>query len=163
MPPKNSPSPSTCSFLATGSRDKTIRIWDGTTGQCLRTLSGHDNWVRALAFHPNGQHLISASDDKTIRVWDLKSGRCAKTIDAHGHFVTCLAWGRQLIKAAPTNGEAKINGTSVNGGGLGPQDDHMRPMNVIATGSVDQVSGICPSAMVQADRSAFQTIKVWAP
>ncbi|QRV74312.1 hypothetical protein RhiJN_02326 [Ceratobasidium sp. AG-Ba] len=81
-------------YIATGSRDKMIKIWSSATGQCLKTLAGHHNWIRALVFHPNGQLLLSASDDKTIRVWDLKTGRCTKTIEAHDHFVTSLAWGR---------------------------------------------------------------------
>lgn len=81
-------------YVATGSRDKTIRIWSTSSGQCLKSLDGHVNWVRGLVFHPNGQLLLSACDDKTIRIWDLKTGRCTKTIEAHDHFVTSLAWGR---------------------------------------------------------------------
>ena len=58
----------------------------------LLKISGHDNWIRDLAFHPSGEYLYSSSDDKTIRVWELNSGRCKKKLlDAHGHFVTCLA------------------------------------------------------------------------
>ncbi|XP_022667088.1 lissencephaly-1 homolog isoform X2 [Varroa destructor] len=77
-------------FLASGSRDKLIKIWDASTGQCLITLTGHDNWVRSLKFHPGGKYLLSASDDKTVRVWDLKTARCSKTLDAHEHFCTSL-------------------------------------------------------------------------
>lgn len=77
-------------FLASGSRDKTIRIWDVSVGQCLLTLNGHDNWVRGLAFHPGGKYLVSASDDKTIRVWDLRNKRCMKTLYAHQHFCTSI-------------------------------------------------------------------------
>lgn len=55
-------------MLASGSRDREIRIWNTVLGSCLMTLSGHDNWVNGLAFHPNGIHLYSVSDDKTIRV-----------------------------------------------------------------------------------------------
>lgn len=78
-------------YAATGSRDKTIKIWD-STGQCIHTLIGHDNWVRGLVFHPSGKFLLSASDDKTMKIWDLKSGRCMKTMEAHSHFVTCIAF-----------------------------------------------------------------------
>lgn len=101
-------------FVATGSRDKSIRIWT-QQGQCLRTLNGHDNWVRGLAFAPDGRHLLSVSDDKTLRVWDLATGRCVKTVDAHAHFATCIAWGRSSVE---------VSGAS-------------RSVNVAATGSVD--------------------------
>lgn len=124
-------------FVATGSRDKTIKIWDAQTGQMLRNLAGHDNWIRALVFHPSGKFLLSASDDKTIRVWDLNTGRCSKTVDAHAHFVTCLAWGRQSAGGG-AEGAAGAAGAATNGAA-----DKL--VNVVASGSVDQ------------------TIKVWLP
>ena len=76
-----------------GSRDKTIKIWDVLRSTCLLTLSGHDNWVRGVAFHPlaNGRYLLSVADDKTMRIWDLKQRRLYKTLEsAHQHFVTTL-------------------------------------------------------------------------
>lgn len=76
-------------FVITGSRDKTIKLWDALTGACLLTLLGHDNWVRGLIFHPGGgKVIVSCSDDKTIRIWDYKNRRCQKTLEAHTHFVT---------------------------------------------------------------------------
>ncbi|KAI9226502.1 MAG: WD40-repeat-containing domain protein [Piptocephalis tieghemiana] len=80
---------------ATGSRDKTIKLWDAMTGQCVHTFVGHGNWVRGLVFHPSGRFLLSASDDKCIKIWDLKTGRCQKTLEAHGHFVTCIAFNQK--------------------------------------------------------------------
>jgi len=78
-------------FLASGSRDKTIKIWEVATGLCVMTLVGHDNWVRDLQFHPSGKYIISVGDDKTVKIWDLKQGRAIKTInDAHEHFVSCM-------------------------------------------------------------------------
>ncbi|CEI91462.1 Putative Nuclear distribution protein PAC1 [Rhizopus microsporus] len=79
-------------FILTGSRDKTIKLWDVSSGQLLSTLVGHDNWIRGLVVHPNGKYLISVSDDKTMKIWDLKTGRCVKTIEAHSHFVTCISY-----------------------------------------------------------------------
>jgi platelet-activating factor acetylhydrolase IB subunit alpha len=52
---KSAPSASrTAEFMATGSRDKTIKLWNAQSN-CLETLVGHDNWVKALVFHPGRQ------------------------------------------------------------------------------------------------------------
>ncbi|KAI9015549.1 WD40-repeat-containing domain protein [Hyaloraphidium curvatum] len=81
-------------FAVSASRDKTIKLWNALSGECLHTFTGHDNWVRGLAFHPSGRFLFSVSDDKSIRCWNLENGRCAKTLaDAHAHFVSCVAVG----------------------------------------------------------------------
>ncbi|XP_043247416.1 lissencephaly-1 homolog [Amphibalanus amphitrite] len=77
-------------FLASGSRDKTIKIWDASSGLCLLTLIGHDNWVRGLVFHPGGLLLLSASDDKTVKIWTIKAKRCHRTLEAHQHFCTSI-------------------------------------------------------------------------
>jgi len=77
-------------YLISGSRDKTIKMWDVSTGICVFTLVGHDNWVRGLVFHPGGNYIISASDDKTLRIWDIKNKRNSKTLNAHQHFVTSV-------------------------------------------------------------------------
>ncbi len=81
-------------FLASGSRDKSIKVWDVSTGVCLFTLLGHDNWVRGLAWHPGGKFLLSASDDKTLRVWDVAHRRSTKRLDAHTHFCTSVDFHR---------------------------------------------------------------------
>ncbi|OKL64151.1 Nuclear distribution protein nudF 2 [Talaromyces atroroseus] len=105
---KPPPASSSSEFIATGGRDKTIRLWDAR-GRLIKTLVGHDNWVRGLVFHPNGKHLIRVADDKTIRCWDLsQEGRLVKTIDnAHDHFVTCIRCG-----PSPRNETETTNGTT---------------------------------------------------
>lgn len=77
-------------FLVSGSRDKTIKVWDVSVGICLFTLIGHDNWVRGVVWHPGGKYILSSSDDKTVRVWDIVNKRCSKTLEAHAHFCTSL-------------------------------------------------------------------------
>ena len=53
--------------LASGSGDKTIRVWNTDTGECKQVLKGHTNTVLSLVVLPTGE-LASASYDKTIRV-----------------------------------------------------------------------------------------------
>lgn len=83
-------------YVVSGSRDRTIRFWDVTAQICLFVLAGHDNWLRALVWHPHGKYLLSASDDKTVRVWDVANKRQHKLLDAHSHFVTTLDFHHRL-------------------------------------------------------------------
>lgn len=80
-----------------------MRLWDATTGQCIKTLQGHTNSVRAVAFSPVSisagtlltqqdaaasnklevevcQILASGGEDQAVRLWDVTTGQCCKTL-----------------------------------------------------------------------------------
>ncbi|MDB9308536.1 ribosome assembly protein 4, partial [Aphanizomenon sp. CS-733/32] len=69
--------------LASGSRDKTIKIWDVTTGKVLNTLKGHESTVWSVGFSPDGQQLASGSGDNTIKIWDVTTGKVLNTLKGH--------------------------------------------------------------------------------
>ncbi len=56
-------------IIASGSADKTIKIWDLETRTLVNTLSGHSASVNAVAIEPNGRGLVSGSSDGTIKIW----------------------------------------------------------------------------------------------
>lgn len=62
-------------LIVSGSNDCKIKVWSASTGECLRTLIGHDLLVRALSFDPASGRLVSASYDRSVKVWDLKTGK----------------------------------------------------------------------------------------
>ncbi|KAL3884122.1 hypothetical protein ACJMK2_030344, partial [Sinanodonta woodiana] len=68
--------------LASGSVDRTIRIWDIKSGTLISTLKGHAKGVWCLDFFTKNL-LISGGYDGTVRLWNLRTGICAKTILAH--------------------------------------------------------------------------------
>jgi WD40 repeat protein len=67
--------------LASASYDKTVKIWDASSGECLQTLEGHSDSVSSVAFSHDSARLASASHDKTVKIWDVSSGECLQTLD----------------------------------------------------------------------------------
>ncbi len=61
-------------LLASGSGDKTVKLWDVASGILRHTLTGHGDAVLSVAFSPDGKLLASGSGDKTVKLWDVASG-----------------------------------------------------------------------------------------
>ena len=70
--------------LASGSKDKSIKLWDAATGAERLALKGHGERLRALAFSPDDKTLASGSDDTTIRLWNVATGSATHAQGAHG-------------------------------------------------------------------------------
>ncbi|BDD64335.1 hypothetical protein MAP00_009162 [Monascus purpureus] len=90
-------------LLASGSVDKTVRLWDPATGALQQTLEGHTDWVQSVAFSPDGRLLASGSDDKTVRLWDPATGALQQTLEGHTDWVQSVAFspdGRLLASGS---------------------------------------------------------------
>jgi WD40 repeat protein/serine/threonine protein kinase len=67
--------------LASGSKDKTIKLWDLNSNQEIRTLEGDQSAIWALTFNSDGTQLIAGTFFWRIIVWDLKSGEISQSLD----------------------------------------------------------------------------------
>jgi WD40 repeat protein len=79
--------------LASGSKDRSIKLWDVASGTNTATLEGHTGAVRCLAFSPGGKVLASGSEDRTVRLWEVANGEGIATLEGHADEVRCLAFG----------------------------------------------------------------------
>lgn len=77
-------------FMASGSADKTINMWELDSGSLVYTLRDHANWVRGIAFSPDSKTLVSCSADKTIKIWNVNSGRLIQTLNGHASGVSAV-------------------------------------------------------------------------
>ncbi|RKK75498.1 Vegetative incompatibility protein HET-E-1 [Fusarium oxysporum] len=78
--------------LASGSHDKTVKVWDAATGACVQMLEGHGDWVSSVTFSADSRRLASSSWDKTVKVWDVATGACVQTLEGHGDSVFSVAF-----------------------------------------------------------------------
>lgn len=92
-------------WIATGSFDNTIKIWDAETGRELRSLNGHTGAVRALAWSPDGRLLASGGGDRTVRIWDVASGREMERFEVTDSLLEAVAFSPdgQKLAAGPGN------------------------------------------------------------
>ncbi|KAF9059433.1 WD40-repeat-containing domain protein [Rhodocollybia butyracea] len=62
--------------IASGSIDRTLRVWDAHTGDLLvGPFIGHEDEVKCIAFSCDGEKIVSGSYDKTVCVWDARTGK----------------------------------------------------------------------------------------
>jgi GTPase SAR1 family protein len=77
--------------VISGSRDKTLKVWDLATGHCRATFEGHTSGVTGVAVTPDGKSVVSGSEDNKLKVWDLATGHCRATLEGHTHITVRVA------------------------------------------------------------------------
>jgi WD40 repeat protein len=96
--------------VATGSKDRTARVWDAATGRPVTPPLAHDGGVMSVAFSPDGRHLLTGSDDKLARLWDVETGRAVLPPLAHPAGGVRAAYGPDGRRAVTTceDGTARV-------------------------------------------------------
>ena len=80
----------TSSKIVSGSWDRTVRIWDGSTTNCLWTLQ-HEALVLGVSFSEESSLITVCCDDKLTKVWDMRTFNNVITLSGHENSVTCCA------------------------------------------------------------------------
>jgi hypothetical protein len=130
--------------VATGSWDKTIRIWETSTGRPLAKLVGHagavdhPGTVNGVAFLPDGRRLLSCGNDGTLRLWDWQKSKEIRKLIGHdspvnglvvvpggaqavtvGQDATIRVWDLEMARSVRTmtGHTAQIRSVSISGDG----------------------------------------------
>ena len=78
--------------LASGSHDRTIRLWDVETGKQIRTLQGHTSGVGSVSFSPDGTTLASGNGHGTIRLWNVATGDPIRMLQGHTGWIYSVSF-----------------------------------------------------------------------
>lgn len=74
-------------FVASAAGDCVVRLWDLTTGRCIRQFVGHTGGLACVQLCLKTRRVISGSNDNTIRIWNLDDGKCLHVLRGHKSLV----------------------------------------------------------------------------
>ena len=139
--------------IASGSADKTIKLWDAATGKVLRTLESHREWVLSLSYSPDGRTIASDGGDKTIKLWDVATGKVLRTLEGHKREVLRVSYSPDGKTIASGSWDKTIKLWDVATGKV------LRTLE----GHQDGVSSLSysPDGKTIASGSGDNTIKLW--
>jgi WD40 repeat protein len=76
-------------YVATASKDKSIKLWELESGREIRSFLGHEKTVNNIAFTSDGNYLLSASQDKTVKAWNIVTGKELFSITTQDFLTDC--------------------------------------------------------------------------
>nr|XP_009944125.1 PREDICTED: notchless protein homolog 1 [Opisthocomus hoazin] len=143
-----------CRYLASASKDGSVRIWDTLMGRCDKILTSHTQSVTCLKWGGDGL-LYSSSQDRTIKVWRSQDGVLCRTLQGHAHWVNTMALSTDYVlrTGAFEPAEATINPQDMSGS--------LMELKEKAQQRYDQVRGQEPERLVSG--SDDFTLFLWRP
>ncbi|OBT40309.1 hypothetical protein VE00_10431, partial [Pseudogymnoascus sp. WSF 3629] len=137
------------------SHDKTVRLWDATTGAALQTFEGHSGWVNSVAFSPDGKQVVSGSTDKTVRLWDATTGAALQTLEGHSSQVNSVAFspdGKQVASGSAAADRTVRLWDATTGAALQTLEGHSESISSVA---------FSPDGKQVVSGSDDETVRLW--
>ncbi|XP_047141942.1 notchless protein homolog 1 isoform X1 [Hydra vulgaris] len=94
-------------LIASGSFDKSVKLWDGCTGKFIAAFRGHVNSVYQIAWSADSRLLCSGSSDSTLKVWDMKTKKLQCDLPGHSDEVYAVDWSPDGLRVA-SGGKDKV-------------------------------------------------------
>ncbi len=139
-------------LLASGSWDKTIKLWRVADGALVRTLTGHTRWVESVSFSPDGRLLASGGGDETIKLWRVADGSLVRTLRRHAWQVNSVVFSPDGRLLASGGQDYTIKLWRVSDGSLVRTLTGHSPVNSVS---------FSPDGRLLASGSRDNTIKLW--
>lgn len=141
--------------IYSGSRDRTIKIWDADSGLCLFTLAGHEGSVLCMDF--DEKVLISGSSDSNVFIWDLtkiekgENPKVIKKLTEHTAGVLDVCMNERYIMTCSKDATCRVydrnndyetvlvyrgHGGPINAGGISSLDGVLHAVTASGEGSI---------------------------
>ncbi len=138
-------------LVASGSADKTVRVWDCKARRELRRFEGHAQGVSSVALGPDGKLLASGSWDQTVRLWDLEANLEVAKLAEHTERVLCLGFSPDgnWLGSGSSDGMVRMWRAS----SAAKLEGHASRVNSVA---------VSPDGAILASSSDDRTVRLWA-
>lgn len=140
-------------ILASGSNDKTVRLWDLQTGECVAKLPGHTDFIYGIAFSRDGQILGTGSTDSSVRLWNVDRKQCFQVLQGHTDWVYAVAFHPDGQTVASGSADCTLKLWDISSGQC------LKNL----TGHTDKILGIAfsPDGKMLVSASVDNSIKLW--
>ena len=128
-------------YLVSGSDDKTVRVWDYQTKQCVHVLEGHTGNVSSVAFHPTLPLIVSGSEDGVCKLWHATTYRLESSLN----YMLDRLWSISTLKGSNAIALGYDEGTVV-----------------VKLGSDEPVVSFCQGKLIWAKGVDIQTVNLKA-
>ena len=139
-------------ILASGSADRTVKLWNLDSNVPLCTLSGHSSLIDTVAFSPDGRLLASGSWDHTIKLWDIETRELIHTLSDSG-------WIKSI--AISSDGKTLFSGSADRTIKIWDLETGKVQKTLSGHSSAVHAVAIAPEGRIIASGSADKTIKLW--
>ena len=139
--------------VASASEDKSVKLWEASSGNLLVTLAGHASSVFSVAWSPDGKVLASGSYDQTVKLWDASTGKLLATSEGHAGVVNSVTWSpdSKTLTSSSTDKTVKL------------WDAASGKLLTTFQGHTDWVASVAwsPDGKTLASASSDKTVKLW--
>jgi F-box and WD-40 domain protein 1/11 len=137
--------------LVSGSRDKTIKLWDVNTGECIKTIKDeHNGSILCIRVDHENKMLLTGSSDATCSIWSLPDLQCITRLRGHGHSVLDVCVVGNLVVTSSRDHTLRVWDKST-GTELRQLTGHLASVNALEPINSSRV----------ASASGDSTIKIW--
>lgn len=148
-------------YIASGSRDKSVRIWDVATKEEIHNLADHESAIYALTYDPSGNYLYVALENNIIAIWDIANCRKTQSIalknlnqDEDESRVICMVYSPDISSIALGLEDGSVHIFDIETGDLS---------NVLSDGHMAGITAISysPDGDFLATGSNDTSVRIW--
>jgi len=141
--------------IATGSLDKTARIWNVGTGQCTRVIKDHADAVMSVAYSPDGKLLATGSTDRSVKLFDTTTWKRLAVLSAHEDGVTRVAFNTHGTLLATSGADKTVRIWTVKIGAM------ENPQHTLGEGDAINACAFSPDGSLLVYGASNRIVKVY--